>query len=287
MATKKAKKTVKKPISKKTVAKKTIVSPTAKKTTASSSNSDVLNKFKLLQMKNGALIASFVAEFIGTFLFVTFFMATLGDPRYAVYVVIGLFLIIGGISGAMINPAMTIGAWITKKIDTTKAISFLIAESLGAVAAWSLLTAYSKGTVVVAESMAPSTMFAATEIAKGKEWYIFFAELMGATVLALGLATAIKIRKKNGSSITGAFAYAGALYIAMFVTYIILSPLGTGLVFFNPAIAFTTTAITSKTLVELWPVAIYIIAPIIGGVFGFTIIDLLHNQADIDNKLKK
>lgn len=283
MATKKAKKTVKKTTVKKPVAKATTVKATVTKKTVLAKSKEFFSKYKTTKLTNGQFIAALVAEFVGTFLFVTVFMATQGDPRYSIYALVGIVLIIGGISGSIINPAMTISAWITRKLNAAKAIGFLVAQALGAVAAWSLLTAYVKGTATASASMSPATVFTATPVAAGKEWYIFFAEIIGAAILAFGLAAALKSRKNREPGINSAFMYAGALFIAMFITYIIVSPLGTGLVFFNPAIAFATNAVAFK----LWPIAIYIIAPIIGGVIGFVLVDLLHSQIEINVKEEK
>lgn len=284
MATKKAKKTVKKTTVKKPVAKTTNVKATASKISVLARSRDFFSKYKTTRLTNGQFIAALVAEFIGTFLFVAIFMATQGDPRYSIYALVGIALIIGGISGSFINPAMTICSWITRKIKAGKALGYLIAQALGSVAAWSLLTAYVKGTATASSmSMSPATVFTATPVAAGKEWYIFFAEIIGAAILAFGLAAAMKSRKNRESAINGAFMYAGALFIAMFITYIIVSPLGTGLVFFNPAIAFAANAVSFK----LWPIAIYIIAPIIGGVVGFVLVDLLHSQIEVTVKEEK
>lgn len=283
MATKTAKKSVNKTTAKKPVSKtvKTTVKTVTKNKTVFAKSKDFFGKYKSKQLVNGQFIAALVAEFIGTFLIVTFYMATQGDPRYSIYALVGIVLIIGGISGAYINPAMTISAWVTKKLNTAKAVGYLIAESLGAIAAWSILSAYVKGTATTAASMAPATVFTATPVAAGKEWYIFFAELIGAAILAFGLAAALKSRKNAEPAINSAFMYAGGLFVAMFITYIMVSPLGTGLVFFNPAVAFSASAVTAF---KLWPIATYIIAPIIGGVLGFVLIDLLHSQIEIKVK---
>ncbi len=236
----------------------------------------LINKYPVAKLKNGKLISALVAEFIGTFLFVAFYMGTQGDPRYAMFALIGIALLIGGISGAAVNPAMTISAWVTRKIKMSFAIGCLASQALGAVAAWSILSAFSKS-AATSGSMSTVSTFTASEVAAGKEWYVFAAEIIGAFILAFGLAAALKFKKNREPSINSALVYGFALYTAMFITYIMISPLGTGLVFFNPAIAFTTNAIAFK----LWPIAIYIIAPIIGGILGFIVQDLIHSQIEV------
>lgn len=279
MATKTAKKSTKKTTTKKTpiVEVSKVTASTAKKTALTKSQ----EFFKSHKIVNGRFIATLVAEFVGTFIFIAFYMSTQGDPRYAMFALVGIALLIGGISGAAINPAMTISGWITRKIKAAQAIGYIIAQALGAIAAWSVLSAFAGGTS--SSTSTSSSIFTATSITAGKEWYVFFAELLGAAILAFGLAAALKFRKNHEPSINGALAYGFALYVAMFITYIIISPLGTGLVFFNPAIAFASSAVTFK----LWPIAIYIIAPIIGGVLGFVLQDILHSQIEISVKEEK
>ena len=42
--------------------------------------------------------------------------------------------IIGHISGGMVNPAVTIGLWVTGKLETTRAAVYIVAECLGGIA---------------------------------------------------------------------------------------------------------------------------------------------------------
>lgn len=289
MATKKAKKSAKKTAGKKITTVKpvakavtTVKAETVKTTKSKTSWKDRFTKYKSSEMKNGKFAAALVAEFLGTFAFVAFYMETQGDPRYAIFALLGITLTIGTISGSFINPAMTIGALIARKIKYQKALGYVLAQTLGAVAAWSVLSSYGKG-LSATTSLTSSSIFTATAVTAGKEWYVFFAEIIGAAILSFGLASALKSIKNHEIAINGAFAYAGALFIAMFITYIIMSPLGTGLVFFNPAIAFAASAVKF----QLWPIAIYVIAPIIGSVLGFVLIEILHSQISISVKDKE
>lgn len=271
-------------LAKKPSKKTTVIKPVSKIATKKNitRGQAMMSKYKLTSASNSKLIAAMVAEFIGTFMFVSFFMGTQGDPRYAMYAMTGIALLIGGISGAMINPAMTVAAWATRKIKSVKAIGFLIAQALGATAAWSFVSAYARGTAPAGAEMGGPIMFTATPITAGKEWFILFAELLGAAILAFGLAAALRHRKNNKTSLTGALTYGFALYIAMFITYILLSPMGIGLAFFNPAVAFAAGGITFK----LWPIAIYIITPIIGGILGFVFQDIMQSQVEVSKKSK-
>lgn len=291
MATKNAKKSVKKMTAKKPIAKKpqapkanTVKAKVAKANKKKTQT--LVSKYKsiALDAKKGRYIACLVAEFIGTFLFIAFFMLSNGDPRYTLFAMVAIVLLVGSISGAIINPAMAISAWVTKKIKLARAVGYIAAQSLGAIAAWSIISAYASGTAGSANLMtAAPTIFTATTLTEGKEWYIFFAEILGALILGFGLAASFKYRKDKETATSAALVYGFTLYIAMFVTYIMVSPLGTGLVFFNPALAFAASGVAFK----LWPIAIYIVAPIIGGVLGFILQNVLHSQIEISVKKDK
>jgi MIP family channel proteins len=90
------------------------------------------------------------AEFIGTFLFVFIGAgaATLaaangaGTVGIAVATGLGLGILIsalGHISGAHFNPAVTLGAWVTGKIDSVRASLFVVTQLAGAAAGAGLL----------------------------------------------------------------------------------------------------------------------------------------------------
>ncbi|MDZ4285506.1 MAG: aquaporin, partial [Candidatus Sungbacteria bacterium] len=85
-----------------------------------------------------------VAEFIGTFALILFgagsIIATGGNNLVAIALAHGLTIAIfvsalGAISGAHFNPAVTIGLWIGKKIESNLAVAYIIAQLLGATAA--------------------------------------------------------------------------------------------------------------------------------------------------------
>jgi MIP family channel proteins len=90
------------------------------------------------------------AEFIGTFVFVfvaagaATIAALTGAGTLPVAVATGLILAImisamGHISGGHFNPAVTVGAWVTGKIDTLRAPLYIVAQLAGAAAGAGLL----------------------------------------------------------------------------------------------------------------------------------------------------
>lgn len=219
-------------------------------------------------------VSALIAEFIGTFLLVASVFTTQGQPLFVAFAIVGIILIIAGISKAHINPAITIGAWITRKICSICAIAYLAAQALGASAAFLTLSAYLDGTKTDSLYSAAPALFHAATITSGKEWYILFAELMGIFIISFGVARAIKAGKLF-YAVTYGFAVLVALLIAGSLTSMLLTEQNTSLIFLNPAIAFAANAVSWS----LWPIMIYVVTPIIGGVAGFVLNDLL--AADI------
>ena len=221
------------------------------------------------------IISALIAEFIGTFIFITAFFQMQGNPLFVGFTLVGIFLIIGGVSGAHINPAMTIGAWVTRKITWFRAIGYILAQAAGATIAWLVLKTFLEGAKTATAdlySASGSSLFHTATLTSGKEWYIFFAELLGVTILAFGFATALRVRReKVAAAFSVGLAMLIALYLAMSLSSVLLTEANTSLTFLNPALAFAADGISWN----LWPIAIFILAPVIGGIAGFVLHDLL------------
>jgi MIP family channel proteins len=96
-----------------------------------------------------------VAEFLGTFALVFFgagavcterFLQTNGSGPLGVALATGLTVSVlsiafGHISGAHFNPAVTIGYWVTKRLNTVEVLGYWIAQILGGILAAFLLKA--------------------------------------------------------------------------------------------------------------------------------------------------
>jgi aquaporin Z len=98
---------------------------------------------------NNDLARKLVVEFIGaftlTFAGVGAIIATQGQNLVAIAfahgLAIGLMVLAAGhISGGHYNPAVTAGVWATKRIDTTTAVGYVIAQLAGALVAAGALT---------------------------------------------------------------------------------------------------------------------------------------------------
>ncbi|HXO21379.1 MAG TPA: aquaporin, partial [Thermoanaerobaculia bacterium] len=86
----------------------------------------------------GKLSTSLLAELIGTFALI-FIGAGAGALRINIVgvafahglVVLGMAYAYGHISGAFINPAVTIGVWAAGKIESTRAVAYIVVQLIG------------------------------------------------------------------------------------------------------------------------------------------------------------
>lgn len=187
----------------------------------------------------------YIAEFIGTFALSFIVLAAVSKLiplPVAVPVIAGLTLglfvySIGSLSGAHINPAVTIGLWSVKKINNKDAISYLLAQVFAA--AMAIVIARTLGMV----SPAPATMaFVAP---------LFFAEALGAFFFAFGIAAVVYGKVSD---------HVSGLVVGGSLTLGILLAMASGSAgILNPAVAF---ALNSVSLV-------YVLGPIAGSVVGF------------------
>ncbi len=82
-----------------------------------------------------------VAEIVGTFALVFIAAGAViasGQDIVAVALAYGLAVALlvsalGHVSGALFNPALTLGLWVTRRMDSITAVSFIIAQLIGAV----------------------------------------------------------------------------------------------------------------------------------------------------------
>jgi len=227
----------------------------------------------LRKLTSTPVLASALAEFVGAFLLTAIVLTQQNQPIAVLFGALGIVLLIGGLSGAHFNPIATVGAWTTKRIDSVRAVSYLIAQTLGAMLALVVLNAFiAQAPAVSAEAaslgQAGPTIFKAAAITANKEWALLYAELLGAMILGLAYASALRFKKdKAVSALTIAAGYFVALVVAGTVaTYTSAS------VILNPVVAIAAEAINFKTV---WPVAIYVLTSIVGGVLGFALYDLL------------
>ncbi len=187
-------------------------------------------------------IASVVAEFLGTAIFVL--VAVVLTETTAVSYFIGtsvavalavVYMIFGPISGGHFNPAVTFSMWTTRMFSTLRAASYIAAQMLGALAALELYQ-YFLNRTLPAKNMAFSTP-------------MFLAEVVGTAIVVMALTGALK---RGYDAMQTAITYGAAFFVA---TMIAATASSASL---NPA-----TALALRN----WN-AIYVLGPLVGGLIG-------------------
>ena len=270
MATKKAvSKSVKTSAKKPTVAAKTSTVNAVRATSGNTLVNTILQK--------APFIGTLVAEFIGTFLLATAFITGQGQPIIVMFAIAGVVLLVGALSGAHINPAVTIASWLSRRISGLRALGYIAAQFLGALAALGLLHAFIGGAPALDANAqlygqtAPS-LFEVAKLPAGKEWYVFFSELVGSLVLGFTMATALRgKRDRVASALTVGFGVFIALLLAATAASYV-----SGSAVLNPAVALSLNGLKW----EVWPLAVYVLAPVIGAVGGFFLQDLVRVEND-------
>ena len=205
-------------------------------------------------------LAMLVSEFLGTGLLALAVLSMLRSQggTFNTAVAAGLMLgamvlAIGAISGAVLNPAVTLGLWSVRKLKTVQALSYILVQFAGAAAAWYLFVYFTKidtGTIKH------------DEIGKFAS-RTFAAEALGTFVFTFAIAAAIYQRLSGGVK---AFVIGGGLALG-----IIVASLGSaGAV--NPAVAFS---------IQQWNVWAYMLAPVLGALLGFNLYNLLFVQTEV------
>lgn len=279
MATKKAASTKKKaPVKASTSSAAKTTVKTVKTVSVSASQSG-LSSHIVTSLRSAKLMRALAAEFIGTFLLAGVIIAGQGQPIFVLFALVGIVLLVGAISGAHVNPAITIGAWATRRIGWLRAVGYIVVQFLGAAVAYLVFSAFIGGAAPVSEEAqqfsqaAGPTLFAAADVTAealaGKEWYIFFAELLGASILGLAYASATRTVDR----LTGAFTIGLGIFVALMITVTVAGYVAASAIL-NPAVAFALQAYQPDVLAY----AIYALAPIIGGVLGFVVHDLVRTK---------
>lgn len=203
-------------------------------------------------MTQRSKIGVLVAEFFGTAILASAVLAEINaaglvvNKSWFVAATAGLTaalltITIGKLSGAHLNPAITIGLWTLRKIETTTALAYIAAQMLGGAVALSLFQ-YLQNDVIQGTKV-------------HFDWRIFVAEMIGTVIFGFGFA-AVVVQKLDGYK--AAFAIGTSLMLGAVVAQSASSG------FLNPAVALANNS---------WG-WIYVTAPILGSVVGMNIYDL-------------
>jgi aquaporin Z len=273
MATKKAASNTKKSTNNKSVAKK---QNTTKVTTVKAVESHPIHRAattgtvsRRLGLMRTPLVAALIAEFVGTFIFAGAVIASSGQPLYVLFALVGVILAIGTLSGGYANPALVVGAWVTRRMSGSRAIAYIVAQILGAMLAFVVLNAFVHAVpqAATAYSSAPA-LFKIADLPKGHEWFVFWSELVGMLIFGFAAASALRRETKR---LTSALTIGLGLFLGLLVAGSAAAYLSATTVL-NPAVA---VALQGINFTSIWPIAIYFVAASIGSVIGFFLHDFL------------
>jgi aquaporin Z len=195
-------------------------------------------------------LAPLVAEFVGTYALASavYAMASrTGFPFFgaaaAGLTVAVMILLIGSVSGAHLNPAVTIVLWVRRKVSTSTAVVYIGTQMLAG------LVALSVNHFLLDEAIKNMTT---------KTWdvRIFVAEAIGTFILGFGIAAAQDKAYEGGR-------LAAAIGTSVFVGVLLASFAAAGAL--NPAVALGIYA---------WN-ASYVTGPVVGALVGFILYDML------------
>jgi aquaporin Z len=201
-------------------------------------------------------VAALVAEFVGAGLLTTMILSVqhsgIGYPLFVAAAVGLAFTVIsftvGEVSGGYYNPALTIGQWVVGKVSTFSAVAYIVAQMLGAWAAYYLYIYLVKNHLGPIGGHFSGRILAAEAVGTG-----IFAFVFAATVYK-GLSRAV----------TASFAGLG-----LFIGSIVASAGALGLL--NPAEAFGVRA---------WVWGTYVLGPVLGAIVGTLLYRVLFVDSD-------
>ena len=282
MANQKPKKVAKKPSTKPEVKKEALATPAVQTASAEPSlkgffarkcdkNENVLTIFKSPRIW-GALLG----ELIGTMLLVMFLLTLgLAQPLYLIFAVVAVYVVIVGLSGANLNPLITVGMMATRRMSAIRGVLYILAQVLGAWIGLIIINAFRLGSGTIGE------LPMMEEVTGETFWVVALIELLGAIVIAFSFARTLRYARK--SPLTFAFAIAGAMTLVIVVATIVANGyfgLADSFIF-NPAAALMyqilpTTADGIGELLGMAGLALaaYVVFPMVGGVIGFYIADV-------------
>ena len=223
------------------------------------------------------IYGAIIGEIVGTML-LTMVLLTLGiyQPLYIMFGVIAISAAVFALSGANLNPIVTVGMMATRRMSAIRGVVYLLSQVIGAWLAY-LVTS---GFLNQAEEGATAELPVMAEIADGQFWLITMIEFVGAIMIGFFFARAIAYKR---STLTFAAIYGTGICVALLFTIVVSSSfLGLQNNFIlNPAAALMYQILPTggESFGAVFgsvcgALLTYVIFPMIGGVLGFYLADL-------------
>ncbi len=220
----------------------------------------------------------FLAEALGTMVLVLmgcgsaiFFGCTAGTAQVLAVAfafglsVIGMAYCIGGISGCHINPAITLGVWLSKRMPGKEALGYMVAQFIGALVGSSIIYLLTS-----TGSYGPSTATGANSFAPGQIGQAFIAEVVFTFIFVLVVLGSTD-SKKGAGNLAGL-----AIGLTLVLVHIVCIPItGTSV---NPARSFGPAIFQGgEALSQLW---LFVVAPMAGAILSAGVWKILSSDND-------
>jgi len=207
-------------------------------------------------------IAMIVAEFLGAGILSVVVYSMIARTSFPLFSGLAagvtlamLVLVVGNVSGAHANPAVTLGLWSQRKIPTAQAVVYIAAQLLGGVAALALLK-YFLGHPL--DSLAGNKF----------EWKVVIAEGIGTAIFVFGVVAAAYQKYEGGK-------LAAVIGMSLFLGVLVASMASNALL--NPAVAVG---------VQSWNWA-YATGPLIGAGVGANLYGMLFAPSPAKSSSRK
>lgn len=234
-------------------------------------NENILTIFKSPRIW-GALIG----EAVGTMLFVMLMLTLGAQPLYLLIAAACIYVAVVGLSGANLNPIVTVGMMATRRMSAIRGVLYMLAQLLGGWIALIIINAFRLGS---GTSLPLPEM---SELTGETFWAVALVELMGAIIIAFCYARATRYARK--SPLTFALTVTSGITLAVILALVIAQSFfgfSEESFIFNPvaALMYQILPTTAENFGELaqkagLAVAAYILLPVVGGVIGFYISDV-------------
>lgn len=232
--------------------------------------------------KSPKIWGALLGEMLGTMLFTMLAMCTLGMfrtdyvPIFLMASLLGIYLATVKLSGAHLNPLITIGMLATRRMSAIRSMLYLPAQFIGAWVGFLILNALRLNGGYSADT--PSL----AAVTSDNFWALALIMLMSAIILAFCFARALRYARQN--ALVFAFTVASSIVLVYLLDIIIAQNFFgvAGNLVFNPASAIMYGVLPASAadfgeLAQLTglTLGVYLLAPLIGGLVGFYLSDIV------------
>ena len=239
--------------------------------------------------KDTKIVGAIIGEIIGTGL-VTGVALTLGlfNPLYMVFAYLAITIAVFGLSGAHLNPAITVGMMASRRVSAIRGVLYIVAQIIGAWLGFLVINGFyniglQSGNITSATTL--PTLSAINDVAATTEgysmfWPITMIEFTGMIIISFFFARALTYKRS-------VFTFAATIATGVFLAYLYAVTIGGAYLgiqdntfIMNPAAAMMYGMLPASAegfdalMQALMPMLVaYAIFPMIGSVIGFYLSD--------------